>query len=582
MDPQLEEPELRSYLAVIARRRWFVVITMLVFVGVALAWSLIPAPRYRVRAQVLTAGVNDPVALIFGGNNSGDLDRQAASQLAFLTSSDMRFEVAQAYNGSLDDGTVFDVTARPIQTSQNQNVTSSVVELSLVSSDPEEAATLLNVYANTYVQVRQNKDAERLIGITDMLREQLDAVTDQIEEVRRPIAELEDQLANGTPAEREAAAAQIESLRQERAPQIDALQAQAGELRAQLNDVQFGIELASAGNAQVLSSAGVPDAPISPNLPLNLAIAVVFGLFLGAALAFVRDYFDDSVKSKEVVDQVTGVATLGLIPKYQGESELVTVSQPSAPAAEAFRSLRTAVKFLGVDREVRVVQVTSPSPAEGKTFTSVNLAVTFAQAGDRVVIVGGDLRRPRMEEILGVPLTPGLTGVLIGDVTLPQAIQTVPAVSNLSVLPAGSPPPNPSELLSGERARRLIDVLGQTYDMVVIDCPPVLPVTDSLVLARMVDITLLVTSANKTSKRGLARAVEMLRQVDAPLAGTVLNSLSPDATFSTAPYRYETVTPIQRNGRRRDGGSYGPPPPMAPTGAADSAEWQPFPPGRPN
>jgi capsular exopolysaccharide synthesis family protein len=578
MDPQLEEPDLRSYLAVIGRRRWFVIITMLLFVGAALAWSLIPAPKYRVRAQVLTAGVNDPVALIFGGNNTGDLDRQASSQLAFLTSSDMRFEAAQAYNGALSDGAVFGVSATPIQTSENQNVTSSVVELSLVSSDPEEAATLLNVYATTYVAVRQNLDAEKLIAVTDTLQEQLDRVNDQINEIRRPVAELENQLATGSAAQREAAAAQIDSRRAELQPQLDPLQAQAGELGSRLNDVQFGIELATTGNAQVLSSAGVPDAPVSPNLPLNLAIGVVFGLFLGAALAFVRDYFDDTVKSKEVVDQVTGVATLGLIPKFQGSSELVTVAQPSAPAAEAFRSLRTAVKFLGVDRQVRVVQVTSPSPAEGKTFASVNLAVTFAQAGDRVVIVGGDLRRPRMEGVLDVPLTPGLTGVLIGDVTLPQAIQTVPSVSNLSVLPAGQPPPNPSELLSGERARRLIDVLGQTYDMVVIDCPPVLPVTDSLVLARMVDLTLLVTSANKTSKRGLARAVEMLRQVDAPLAGTVLNSLSADATFSTAPYRYEAVTTNRGNGRWRGGGDQGP---LEHSGGA-SGEWNSLPPGQPN
>jgi Mrp family chromosome partitioning ATPase len=120
------------------------------------------------------------------------------------------------------------------------------------------------------------------------------------------------------------------------------------------------------------------------------------------------------------------------------------------------------------------------------------------------------------------------------------------------VLPSGSPPPNPSELLSGERARRLIDVLGQTYDVVVIDCPPVLPVTDALVVARMADTTLLVTSANKTSKRGLQRAVEMLRQVDAPLSGTVLNSLSSDATFVDEPYRYEQVSHPRPGGERDD------------------------------
>jgi capsular exopolysaccharide synthesis family protein len=250
-----------------------------------------------------------------------------------------------------------------------------------------------------------------------------------------------------------------------------------------------------------------------------------------------------------VVDQVTGVPTLGLIPKIEGGHDLVTITHPSAPAAEAFRLLRTSVKFMGVERRVRVVQVTSPSPTEGKTMVATNLAIAFAQASDRVVLVGGDLRRPRMEELLDVPLTPGLTAVLIGDVTLPQAIHTVPSVPNLSVLPAGYPPPNPSELLSGERARRLIDVLGQTYDVVVIDCPPVLPVTDAMVIARMADTTLLVTSANKTSKRSLARAVELLRQVDAPLVGTVLNSLSPDQSFSGEPYRYEYTGRTDKQGR---------------------------------
>jgi non-specific protein-tyrosine kinase len=238
------------------------------------------------------------------------------------------------------------------------------------------------------------------------------------------------------------------------------------------------------------------------------------------------------------------VPALGLIPKFDtAESELVTAAFPTATAAEAFRSLRTSVKFLSVDREVRVVQITSPSPGEGKTVVAANLATVFAQAGDRVVLVGGDLRRPRAEEVMGVPLTPGLTGVLIGEVSLPQAIRPVDGVPNLSVLPAGYPPPNPSELLSGERARRLIDVLAQTYDLVIIDCPPVLPVTDALVLARMADTTLLVTSANKTSRRGLDRTVELLQQVGAPLVGVVMSSLSKDATYGHEPYGYESSSP---------------------------------------
>ncbi len=557
MDQQLEEPDLRSHLGVIARRRWLVIAVTLVFVGVAVAVSLIPEPKYRVSAQVLTTGVDDPVALVFGAGGSGDLNRQATSQLAFISSSRMRFEVASAYTGSLPKSEIFKVSARAINSQDNS--TSSVVELSLISPNPVEAATLVNVYANTYVSLRESIDRERLSTTKGRLQALLSQTEAEIEQINKPLADIDARITAGA-SNAAQLIAQRQQLSAELAKQTDPLGAEAVRIRNTLGDVDLGVELAAGGGAEVLSLAGAPDTPVSPNLPLNLAVGLVFGLFLGSALAFIRDYFDDSVKTKQVVDQVAGVPTLGLIPKIEGGHELVTVTHPNAPAAEAFRLLRTSVKFLGIERQVRVVQVTSPSPGEGKTMVAVNLAIALAQASERVVLVGGDLRRPRMEELLDVPLTPGLTAVLIGDVTLPQAIQTVASVPNLSVLPAGYPPPNPSELLSGERARRLIDVLGQTYDVVVIDCPPVLPVTDSLVLARMADTTLLVTSAGRTSKRSLARAVELLRQVDAPLVGTVLNSLSPDDSFSGEPYRYEQAgarrperppEPATNGGRRR-------------------------------
>ena len=550
MDPQLEEPDLRSYLSVIARRRWLVIITSVLTLGVAVAMSIIPEPTYRVRAQVLTTGVNDPVAMIFGDNGTGDLDRQATSQLAFLTSAKLRFAVANAYSGSLPDSEIFRVSAAQV-TRGDANETSSVVEISLVSTDPDAAVALLNTYAETYVSMRRSIDQENLLATRQRLQALLIDVGHQIEAELEPVNALEAQIAESGP-NLQGLIDQRNSVLDRLAPTLEPLRAQEAEIQRRLGNLDLGVELASGGGAEVLSPAGGAGTPVNPNIPLNLAIGLVFGLFLGAALAFVRDYFDDSVKTKEMAERVTGVATLGLIPKIDGGSDLVTVTHPNAPAAEAFRLLRTSVKFMAIERQVRVVQITSPSPGEGKTMVAVNLAVAFAQAGDRVVLVDADLRRPRMEEIVDVPLTPGLTAVLIGDVTLPQAIQSAAAVPNLSVLPAGQPPPNPSELISGERARRLIDVLGQTYDVVIIDCPPVLPVTDSLVLARTADTTLLVTSANRTSKRSLSRAVELLRHVDAPLVGTVLNSLSAEETFSGEPYRYETVSraPVRRGGRR--------------------------------
>src|SRR5918994_335037 len=194
MDPQLEEPDLRSYLAVIARRRWLVILTALLFVGAAIAISLIPEPKYRVRAQVLTTGVNDPVSMIFGANNAGDLDRQASNQVAFLDSSTMRFAVGDAYNGSLPTSKIYDVAISAAD-SDNENVTSSVVNLSLVSSDPEAAATLVNVYANTYVALRQADDAEKLTNTRAQLQARLTQIDAEIDDIRSELTDIDAQIA---------------------------------------------------------------------------------------------------------------------------------------------------------------------------------------------------------------------------------------------------------------------------------------------------------------------------------------------------------------------------------------------------
>ena len=253
------------------------------------------------------------------------------------------------------------------------------------------------------------------------------------------------------------------------------------EIEDRLGNLSIGVEIATGGGAEVLGSACPSDTPVSPNVPLNLTVGLIFGLFVGIVLAFVRDYFDDSVKTKETVDRVTGVPTLGLIPKVAGGDELVTIHHPTAPAARP--SASSAPRSSSSGSSARCGSSRSPvPPRRGQDDGGDDLAVAFAQAGDRVVLVGADLRRPRMEDVLDVPLTPGLTAVLIGDVTLPQAIQTAAGSPTSRSSPQATRRPT-SELLSGERARRLIDVLGQTYDVVVIDCPPVLPVTDSLVLA---------------------------------------------------------------------------------------------------
>ncbi|MDP9441092.1 MAG: polysaccharide biosynthesis tyrosine autokinase, partial [Actinomycetota bacterium] len=276
-------------------------------------------------------------------------------------------------------------------------------------------------------------------------------------------------------------------------------------------------------------------------------------------LAFLREYLDDSLTAKEDVERaVPGVPVLALVPavgawKDKKWSLVASLTDPNSPAAESYRTLRTSVQFLGLDTPLKTVQVTSPLASEGKSTTIANLAVALAGAGQRVIIVDCDLRRPRIHQFFGLNNEVGLTSVLIGDTTLRAACQPTPQIKRLQVLASGHIPPNPSELLATSRMREVLRLLTEHADMVLVDCPPILPVTDASVLSHYVDATLLVATAGVTEQRQLRRAVELLGQVEAPLQGIVLNGVKDEGAYGYSyAYRY-AVKPTGRgraNGRR--------------------------------
>jgi capsular exopolysaccharide synthesis family protein len=182
------------------------------------------------------------------------------------------------------------------------------------------------------------------------------------------------------------------------------------------------------------------------------------------------------------------------------------------------------VKFAGVDRRIKVIQVTSASQGDGKTTAVANLATAFAQGGDRTSIVCCDLRRPTVQDRFGVELAPGFTDVMTEEAALDRALRRV--TQNLGVLPAGTPPRNPSELLSTQRARVVIEAMADQMDMLVIDSTPVLPVTDALVVSRLADATIVVVDSRSTTRKAVRRTLQLLHQVNAPVIGLVLNGLN--------------------------------------------------------
>ncbi len=273
----------------------------------------------------------------------------------------------------------------------------------------------------------------------------------------------------------------------------------------------------------VIRSAEVPDGPVSPRLTLNLLLGLLAGLVVGVAVSVLRELLDTTVKSTDEV-AVLGAPALGTTvyaTSKDGKSALV---EPNAytPEAEALRQIRTNLQFVDVDNPPRVVVLTSSLPGEGKTTTSVNLAIAMSMAGVRTILVDADLRRPKIAEYTGLVGAAGLTTVLSGRADLDDVLQPY-GDTGLTVLPSGPTPPNPSELLGSQHMAALLATLRERADLVIIDSPPLLPVTDAAVLSNQADGAILVVRHGKATREHVKSSMERLVAVDARLLGAILS-----------------------------------------------------------
>jgi capsular exopolysaccharide synthesis family protein len=299
-----------------------------------------------------------------------------------------------------------------------------------------------------------------------------------------------------------------------------------------------------------ISSPTLPSTPFAPQPGRTLPLGLLCGLIAGMVFAFLREVLDTSVKTPDLLNDKTGAPSLGVI-AHDGDANthpLVVQLEPRSPRAEAFRQLRTNLQFVNVDRRPKRIVVTSSVPSEGKTTTTANLALTLAEAGQRVVLIEGDVRRPRLGTYLGLESASGLTSVLIGRADPEDAIQQWGDLP-LEVLASGPIPPNPSELLQSRAMELLLQELDRRADIILIDAPPLLPVTDAALLARMSDGAVLVVRHGKTTVDQVQKACDNLEKVGARLLGTVLNmapAKGPDAQTYGYGYGYAPEA-----GRRR-------------------------------
>lgn len=269
--------------------------------------------------------------------------------------------------------------------------------------------------------------------------------------------------------------------------------------------------------------ASIPAHPVVPRTNVNILAGVAVGIVLGLGLAVLRDLLDNTVKDPEVLEEITGTGIVGSIPLDKEIRKDIGISfeNSSSSVAESFRKLRTNLQFLSVDNPPRVIVVTSSIPSEGKSTTSINLALALAEGGNSVLLVDGDMRRPTLHKYLGLVGSVGFSTVLSGRAALAESLQKT-RYPGLTVLTAGEIPPNPSELLGSQSARKLLSELRTQFDYLVVDSTPLLAVTDAAVLGASADSVLMVARFGRVKRDQLAVAVQSLESVGAPLLGAVL------------------------------------------------------------
>lgn len=318
------------------------------------------------------------------------------------------------------------------------------------------------------------------------------------------------------------------------------------------------------GNIRVVDRAETPKSPIKPKKKRNFLLSIVVGLALGTGLAFFLEYLDNTIKLPDEIKEYLKIPYLGPVPAFASDekndgvsADLIASHSPKSTASESFRGIRTGILFSSADAAPQAILVSSAGPEEGKTACAANLAVTMAQAGSRVLLIDCDLRRPRLHKLFDIGRDTGISSILVGSSELNDVVVNT-KIANLDIIPCGPIPPNPSEILGSKKMEHLIEALRKKYTRIVIDSPPLTAVTDSLLLSKIVDGTILVVRAGQTPRQVVQNGLSQLHTVNAHILGAVLNGVTSgkDSYYYYQYYYYYYGDDSQREkkNKRKKGG----------------------------
>ncbi|MCE7988302.1 MAG: polysaccharide biosynthesis tyrosine autokinase [Caldilinea sp. CFX5] len=519
--PSPETPagiDLRTILRLLRYWAWLLLLGALVGAGLGYAASIQSLPIYRTEVLLL---IEETRPLY---NTDIALPERTSTYLELINQGLMLEKVAQALQVDPQQ-LAATITAMRVEAIRNTQLFRVYVE----GYHPDYLVAAANILPQVLSDEITNVRTERFAESRRNLTTQIDAIKAQIEVTQSNVDRL------GTPR-----STQQENQLRDLQTVLAQQQNSYANLVQSFENLRL-VELQAMDNIAAVRSAKAPQAPISGNTIPNILLGSIVGIALMVTVITLIEYLDDRVRSPHLIQDTLGAIVLGAIDVIRTQSSNSTLSEkliaavaPRHPVAEAYRSIRTNLRFSTIDSRLRTLVVTSSSAGEGKSVTAANLAIVMAQLGLSVVLVDADLRKPTQHKLFGLKRQPGLSDALLADDAPPQHYLQEVDVPNLRLLPSGMMPPNPAELLSSQRMRHLLDALHAAVDVVILDTPPLLVVTDAAVLASYVRDVVLIVNAKRTQRSTLMRAIEALHKIDAHLCGVIVNELS----RSTRSYAY--------------------------------------------
>jgi succinoglycan biosynthesis transport protein ExoP len=509
---------LRQYLQVL-RRRWWVIFLIVAVAGAsALVVSERMTPIYVGQAQINVTPFTSP------GSSSGVLNLLTDPTAALQTDVTL-----------IESAAVIAPTAKSLGASATtlQNAISAkvltgtqIIDVQASSPVPAQAESWANAVANAFITFERDQAILQVTAASAGIDQQITSLQGQLK-------------AAGSSPTSATVEAGLTS-------QINTLQGELDTLPAMTSIV--------TGGGSVIATATLPTLPSSPKKTQNVLLGVVVGLLLAIGLVLLIEALDDRLRSAEEIESRSGVPSLGSVPYTRDLSKssgaAAVVHQTTSAVAEAYRTLRTNLRFLSVECPLRTLLVTSSVKGEGKSTTAANLAAAFAVSGVRTILVSADLRRPSVHRFFGLQNSVGVVDAVLPNVALEGLLQTN-ELPHLRVLAAGRVPPNPTEILSSARFAEIMEVLSSAADLVIVDSPPLLGVADASALASRVDGVLLVVNPGEADRRSLEHAVAQLHKAGGRLLGTVMNAVGPGTGYGYGyDYDYDYYYAEEKDNRK--------------------------------